>query len=69
MNEIISETLTYRIETLEQIKYICEEHGHTGEVEAIEAAIKSLQSAPYQQGYKDGHADGYTEAMRDISGG
>ena len=33
----------YYIETLEQIKFRCEEKGYGGEVEALDAAIEALE--------------------------
>ena len=33
----------YYIETLEQIKFRCEEKGYSGEVEALDAAIEALE--------------------------
>lgn len=36
------EERTYYIETLEQIKFRCEEKGYLGEVEALDAAIESM---------------------------
>jgi hypothetical protein len=33
----------YYVETLEQIKFRCEEKGYFGEVEALDAAIEALE--------------------------
>ena len=34
----------YHVETLEQIKYRCEEKGYGGEVEALDVAIESIET-------------------------
>lgn len=43
LNKIMTdERRVYYIETLEQIKFRCEEKGYSGEVEALDAAIESM---------------------------
>lgn len=43
--ELTDEERCYYVETLEQIKFRCEEKGYSGEVEALDVAIELMEDA------------------------
>lgn len=43
------EEKTYYAETLEQIKFRCEEKGYSGEVEALDVALELLENAEIEE--------------------